>query len=34
MAALGQGDMATGAVRRIVRGVAIVGGHGVPERLP
>ena len=33
VAALRDGNMAPGAVRRVVRGVAVVRGHGVPEVL-
>jgi hypothetical protein len=33
VAALGNGDVTAGAVRRVVRGVAVVRGHGVPEVL-
>ena len=33
MAALREGDVPPGAVGRVVRGVAVVGGHCVPEVL-
>jgi hypothetical protein len=33
MAALWEWNVTAGAVRRVVRGVAVVGGHGVPEVL-
>jgi hypothetical protein len=34
MATLAQGDVSTSAIGRIVRGMAVIGGHGMPEGAP
>jgi hypothetical protein len=34
MATLAQGDVSTSAIGRVVRGMTVIGGHGMPEGAP